>query len=67
MEFKITLCNPSGGNLLRQELQLEFFQTSTMKLLCENSQRPYHIDCFHNEAPPQTSDLIPNADPTRVL
>ena len=59
-EFKIPLCNPSGGNLLRQSCQ-----TSTTDLLCENSQQPKHVDCFRKRAPPDTSDRILNADPTR--
>ena len=28
----------------------EFRQTSTTELLCENSQRTCHVDCFHKEA-----------------
>ena len=66
--FKILLCNPSGGNLLRQSIRvshLEFRQTSTMELLCYNSQWAYHFDCFRKKASSQTSDLIPNAGPTK--
>ena len=66
--FKILLCKPSGGNLLRQSIRvshLEFRQTSTMELLCYNSQWAYHFDCFRKKASSQTSDLIPNADPTK--
>ena len=59
-EFKIPLCNPSGGNLLRQSCQ-----TSTTGLFCKNSQQPKHVDCFCKRAPPQTSDQILNADSTR--
>ena len=66
--FNILMCNPSGGNLLRQSIRvshLEFRQTSTMELLCYNSQWAYHFDCFRKKASSQTSDLIPNADPTK--
>ena len=56
-ELKIPLCNPSGGKLLRQSCQ-----TSAMELLCENSQRPKHVDCFRKKAPLQTSDWILNAE-----
>ena len=59
-EFKIPLCNFSGGNL-RQSCQ-----TSTKELLCINSQEPKHNDCFGKKnPPPQTSDQILNVDPTR--
>ena len=61
-EFKIPLCNPSSGNLLRLSCQ-----TSTMEFLCENSERPKYIDCFRKKAPPQTSDQILNADLTRAV
>ena len=30
----------------------------------QNSQRPWHVDCFRNKAPPQTSDRIPKGDLT---
>ena len=40
-EFKIPLCYPSGGYVLRQS-----FQTSTPELLCKNSQRSKRVDCF---------------------
>ena len=43
---------------------LESCQTSRTKLLQENSQLPYHVDCFCKRGPPQTSDWIPNAGPT---
>ena len=36
-----------------------------MELLCENSQRALHIDCFRRKAAPQTYDWIPNVDQTR--
>ena len=58
-KLKISLCNPSGGNL-RQSCQI-----SLTELLCKNSQRPKHFNCFHKRAPSQTSDRILNADPTR--
>ena len=56
-EFKIPMCNSSGGNLLRQSCQ-----TSMTELL---SSPPKHVDCFRKKTPPQTSDWILNADPTR--
>ena len=46
------------------KVHLELHQTSTIDLVCEKSQRPYHIDCLYKKVPPQTSDLIPNADLT---
>ena len=59
-EFKIPLCNSSGGNLLRQSCQI-----STTEVLCGNSQQPKQVDCFRKKTPPQTSDQILNADPTK--
>ena len=44
------LCNSGAGNLLRQNCQ-----TSTMKLLCINSQQPKHVDCFCKKS--STTDL----------
>ena len=58
-EFKISLRNPSGRNLLRQS-----YQTSTTELLSKNSQRPKRIDCFCKKAPSQNSDWILSVDPT---
>ena len=46
------------------KVHLELHQTSTIDLVCEKSQQPYHIDCLYKKVPPQTSDLIPNADLT---
>ena len=40
-------------------------QTSTTEFFCQNSQRPKHVDCFRKKPPPQTSDRILYADPTR--
>ena len=54
------LCNPSDGNLLCQSSR-----TPTTELPCKNSQRAKHIDCFRKRVPPQTSDWILNAGPTR--
>ena len=59
-EFKILLCNPSGGNLLRQSCQ-----TPTMELLLKNTQQPKLVDCFCKETPQQNFNQILNADPTR--
>ena len=53
----ISLCNSSGGNLLRQSCQ-----TSMIKLL---SSPPKHADCFLKKTPPHTLDRILNADLTR--
>ena len=55
-------CNSSGGNLLIQSCQ-----TSATELLCENSQWPKHVDCFHKSAPLQTSNRILNKDATRSV
>ena len=55
-------CNSSGGNLLIQSCQ-----TSATELLCENSQWPKHVDCFHKSAPLQTSNQILNKDATRSV
>ena len=52
-EFKVPLCNSSGGNLLRQSCQ-----TSTTKLLYMNSQRPKQVDCFSEKN--STTDLPPD-------
>ena len=59
-EFKIPLCNSSGGNLLRHSCQI-----STTEVLCVKSQQPKQVDCFRKKTPPQTSDQILNADPTK--
>ena len=61
-EFKIPLCNPSGGNFPQIESHLELHQASMMELLCENNQWLCHVDCFCKKAPPQISNGIPNAD-----
>ena len=70
-EFKILLCNFSGGKILHRA------SVSYTKLLGrvafrilqkihnevphrENSQRPQDIDCFHRKAPQQTLNWIPN-------
>ena len=57
-EFKIPLCNSTGGNLLRQSSQM-----SSVELLSINSQRSKHVDHSPKEAPPQTSDRILYANP----
>ena len=44
---------------------LEFRQTSTMELLCSNSQLAEQFDCFRKKASSQTSDQIPNTDPPK--
>ena len=59
MEFKIPLCNPSGGNLRWQSCQ-----TSITELLWINRQQPKHVHYFHKRAPPQTYHQILNVDPT---
>ena len=53
------------GTRLIHEPSKTKLSTSAMELLCENSERSQHVDCFRKKAPPQTSDRILNADPIR--
>ena len=70
-EFMTPLRNPSNGSFPSDllpaimnywaELHLECFQTSTMELFCEYSQRPKGVIHFRKKALTQMFDWIPNA------
>ena len=34
------------------------------RILSNINDTAQHVDCFHKKVPPQTSDRVPNADPT---